>query len=161
FALGSTNSIAAPIEATIKQSGLTALRVHRTISPELLKLNENGAYNGHVPITAILSAIAVAAALMHDFDAVILSNEHSASAPNIYMDQQEINHQYSKSFDFENDFASYVTDHIASDLQYFSLLRAFSEAEIARRFAQHREYDSIFRSCNKAFRQDEKARASQ
>ncbi len=158
FALGSGAGIAAPIEDTIKLSGLPAVRVARTLSPNLGELNKAGAYNGHVPVTAILSAIAVATAILHGFDAVILSNEHSASAPNLRLNEIEINHQYSKSFDFEIDFAKIVSEHIASDISYFSLLRPFSEAEIARRFARFIAYHSIFRSCNKAFKQDAAAR---
>lgn len=161
FALGSASGIAAPIEATIKQSGLHALRVERTLWPELIELNKAAVFNGHVPITAILSAIAVATAILHDCDAVILSNEYSANAPNLRMNEFEINHQYSKSLDFERNFASYVAAHIAKDLRYFSLLRPFSEVEIARRFAHHTQYHPIFRSCNKAFKQDGNARATQ
>src|SRR5262249_53513801 len=101
FALGAASGTATPIEETIKISGLPSIRVARTLAPNLAEVNKAGAYNGHVPITAILSAIAVATSVLHGFDAVIFSNEHSASAPNLWMNESEINHQYSKSFDFE------------------------------------------------------------
>ena len=64
-----------------------------------------------------------------------------------------INHQYSKSLEFERDFADYVARHITPSIAYFSLLRPLSEIEIARRFAQHPQYFEVFRSCNTAFRQ--------
>ena len=159
FALGSSFEMAAPIEATIKESGLQALRVKRTLSSNLMELNKAGALNGHIPITAVLSAIAVTTAILHGFDTVILSNEHSASAPNLRLNELEINHQYSKSYDFETDFQKYVAEHIAQDLRYFSLLRPFSEAEIARRFSRYTQYFPIFRSCNKTFKQDAAARS--
>jgi hypothetical protein len=159
FALETGSGIAAPIEETIGLSGLPAIKIMRTLAPNLTDINKAGAYNGHVPITAILSAIAVTAAILHGFDTVILSNEHSASAPNLRLDEVEINHQYSKSFDFEIDFLRYVAEHIAPDISYFSLLRPFSEAEIARRFARLAPYHPVFRSCNKAFKQDAAARA--
>jgi UDP-N-acetyl-alpha-D-muramoyl-L-alanyl-L-glutamate epimerase len=159
FALGASSGIAAPIEATIAESGLPAIKVTRELAPNLTDLNKAGAFNGHVPITAILSAIAVTTAILHGFDTVILSNEHSASAPNLRMNENEINHQYSKSFDFETGFSKYVIDHVAADLRYFSLLRPFSEAEIARRFARFTKYHPIFRSCNKAFKQDAATRS--
>lgn len=159
FALGAPSGTAKPIDDAIRISGLPSVRVARTLSPNLADINKTGAYNGHVPITAILSSIAVATAILHGFDAVIFSNEHSASAPNLWMNDAEINHQYSKSFDFEMDLASYVTEHIAPDIRVFSLLRPYSEAEIARRFARHTAYHPIFRSCNKAFKQDAAARS--
>jgi hypothetical protein len=123
-----------------------------------LKLNEAGALNGHVPITGILSAIALACAVMSGCDAVAMSNEHSASAPSLYVDGVAVNHQYSKSFEFEQDFARYVERFISPSLSYFSLLRPLSEIEIARIFAKHREYFGVFRSCNTAFRQARAAR---
>jgi hypothetical protein len=100
-----------------------------------------------------LSAIALACAVLAGFDAIAMSNEHSASAPNLTIDGIGINHQYSKSLEFEVDFAEYVARHITPSISYFSLLRPLSEIEIARRFAHHPQYFDIFRSCNTAFRQ--------
>lgn len=158
FALGGTSGTAGPIQATIDVSGLPAIKVARTLSPKLIELNKAGAYNGHVPITAILSAITVAAAIMQGFDTIVMSNEHSASAPNVRYNNLEINHQYSKSFEFEKDLSCYIGEHITPQLSYFSLLRPLSETDITRRFAKLKKYHSVFRSCNTAFRQDAKAR---
>ena len=119
----------------------------------LFELNEAGALNGHVPITGIFSAIALAGAVMSGCDAVAMSNEHSASAPNLLIDNVEVNHQFSKSLEFEEDFSEYVQNYISPSIAYFSLLRPLSEIEIARRFSKYREYFRIFRSCNTAFRQ--------
>jgi hypothetical protein len=105
-----------------------------------------------------LSAIALAAAVMSGCNAVAMSNEHSASAPNLSRDGFEINHQYSKSLEFERDFAQYIEDFISPNIRYFSLLRPLSEIEIGRRFAKHRKYFGVFRSCNTAFRQAREAR---
>ena len=60
----------------------------------------------------------------------------------------EINHQYSKSVEFENDFRSYVNDYISSDIQYFSFLRPINEVQIARFFARNKDYYNVFKSCN-------------
>jgi len=158
FALGAASGIAAPIQATINASGLPALKVARTLSPNLMELNKAGALNGHVPITAILSAIAVSCAILHSFDTVVMSNEHSASAANLRIGGHDINHQYSKSFAFEKDFTRFIAEHVAANISYFSLLRPLSEAAITRRFAKLDKYHSVFRSCNTAFRQDEKQR---
>ncbi len=160
FALGPDAPLPAPIRDTIAASGLPFLKVTRTLSPALIEANKNGALNGHVPITAILSVIAMTTALMHGLDSVVMSNEHSADAPNLMVNGQEINHQYSKSFAFEKDLAAYTRAHITPSLRYFSLLRPMTEAAIARRFAQSAVYDHVFRSCNTSFRQDAATRAS-
>jgi hypothetical protein len=151
-------SDAEPIAACIAAAKLPFIRVHRRLDAGLLQLNKAGALNGHVPITGILSAIALAGAVMSGCNAVAMSNEHSASAPNLNLDGIEINHQYSKSLEFERDFARFVEDFISPSIRYFSLLRPLSEIEIARRFAKHREYFGIFRSCNTAFRQAREVR---
>ena len=158
FGLGGTAGLATPIQATMDASGLSSTRVARTLSPNLLELNKAGAYNGHIPITAILSAIAVVTALLQGMDTIALSNEHSASAPNLRFNDLEINHQYSKSFSFEEDFASYIQHHISPQLHYFSFLRPLSETAIAKRFSRHEKYFDLFRSCNTAFRQDDTRR---
>lgn len=160
FAMGPASGLAAPIQATIETSGLPVLQVKRTLAPNLVELNRAGALNGHVPITAILSAIAVASAILHGFDAVILSNEHSASEPNLCVGTQEINHQYSKSFGFEQDLAAFVRAHVAPAIACFSFLRPLSETAILRRFANLKAYHSVFRSCNTAFRLDESRRGT-
>ena len=154
FSLGD----AEPIAACIAAAKLPFIRVHRRLDPGLLKLNEAGALNGHVPITGILSAIALAAAVMYGCDAVAMSNEHSANAANFSVDGVEINHQYSKSLEFEQDFAQYIERFISPSISYFSLLRPLSEIEIARRFSKYPAYFGVFRSCNTAFRQARGAR---
>lgn len=154
FALGGPAGPAEPIADTIRVSGMESLFVSRVISPALMELNKQGAYNGHVPITAILSVIALACAVLYGYRAVVMSNEHSASAPNF----ADVNHQYSKSFEFESELAGYVRAFISPDLQYFSFLRPLTEINIARRFAKLWKYHGVFRSCNTAFRQDETAR---
>lgn len=149
FALGD----AEPIANCIAAAQLPFVRVRRRLDPGLLRLNREGALNGHVPITGILSAIALAAAVLAGCGTVAMSNEHSASAPNLTVEGIGINHQFSKSLEFEEAFADYVTRHITPSLAYFSLLRPLSEIEIARRFARQPQYFDVFRSCNTAFRQ--------
>src|SRR5262249_46664059 len=83
FALGAVSGRSNPIDEGIRISGLPSVRVTRTLAPNLAEVNKAGAYNGHVPITAILSSIAVATAILHGFDAIVFANEHSASAPNL------------------------------------------------------------------------------
>ena len=144
---------AAPIAACIAAAGLPFIRVRRQLDPALFALNANGALNGHVPITGILSAVVLACAMLAGFDTIVMSNEHSANAPNLTVGGVGINHQYSKSLEFEQDFSEYVAHQITPSIAYFSLLRPLSEIEIARRFARYPQYFDSFRSCNAAFRQ--------
>jgi hypothetical protein len=157
FSLGD----AEPIRRCIAASGLPFVRVHRRLDSGLFQLNERGALNGHIPITGIVSAIALAGAVMSGYDAIAMSNEHSASAPNLLIDDIEVNHQYSKSLEFEQDFSEYVNNQVSPSIAYFSLLRPLSEIEIARRFSKYPQYFPIFRSCNTAFRQAPAARATE
>ncbi len=161
FALSSVPRLPDPIQGTITVSGLPVQVVTRALSPELFALNAAGAYNGHIPITAILSMIAVCTAILHGQKYIVLSNENSASAANLIYNEMEINHQYSKSFAFEVALSEYIHDRISHDLVYVSLLRPLSEAAIAKRFAGQSAYHSVFRSCNTAFRQDVSKRATQ
>jgi len=133
-------------------SGLPFLKVTRTLDPKLFALNEAGAYNGHVPITAIVSFIAIAAAFVHGFDAVVLSNERSANEATLERDGIAVNHQFSKTSAAEAEIARYVREHVSPTLDYFSLLRPLSELHIAQVFGKASRYDAAFTSCNRAFR---------
>jgi hypothetical protein len=140
-----------PILDCARASGLPFIRVERHLDEQLFKLNEQGALNGHVPITAIVSFIAIAASFVHGFDAVILSNERSADQGNLSRDGREINHQFSKTSGMEIALSDYVRRYIDSGLSYFSLLRPLSEAHIASLMSRTSLYDGAFTSCNRAF----------
>ena len=67
----------------------------------------------------------------------------------------EVNHQYSKSYRFEQDFFAYERDYLRTGIRYFSLLRPLTEYQIARYFASlPTAYHEIFRSCNAGAKQD-------
>jgi hypothetical protein len=139
------------IEAAAATTGLPVRRATRTLDPKILESTKHGWRNGHVPVTGIISAIAVLAAALHGHDCVVMSNERSASDPTLTRDDgTPVNHQWSKSIDFERAFGA------VSPVAYFSLLRAHSELLIAQRFAEHGtpEQHATFRSCNRAFHVD-------
>ena len=137
----------AAIEEPAAVTGLPVARAEREIDPQLLRSAELGFLNGHVPVTGILSAIAVLAARLQDRDAVIMSNEWSASVPTLRYQGRPVNHQYSKSADFEAAFRGVLT----GSPDYFSWLRDRSELWVGREFAALEPYHESFRSCNKAF----------
>lgn len=141
-----------PILDVIASAGCSdPILISRKIDPALFLLNEQGAYNGHVPITGILSFIMAFAAILYGYDTIIMSNEQSANEGNMVKNGLQINHQYSKSLEFEQDFNQLVTGHIIPGLRYFSLLRPLSESGIAALFAREPKYFSTFKSCNRNF----------
>jgi hypothetical protein len=145
---------------TAEVAGLPHRTVERRISPRLLELNHSGAYNGHVPVTAIISCLASIVALLEDRRDVVMANERSASVGSLSWRGVEVNHQYSKSWDFETRFAEVVRGYVAADLRYFSLLRPWSELAIARVFATMPSYHHAFTSCNRAFLLDPERRTA-
>ncbi len=139
------------IAACAARTGLPTLNIGRTLAPELFDYNRQGAWNGHIPVTAINSAILVLAALLAGADQVVFSNERSASYGSQIPGTGEVNHQWSKSWVFESAFGEYVERRVAHGLCYYSLLRPFSELAVARLFAREDRYDAWFSSCNRNF----------
>jgi hypothetical protein len=144
------------IAACAARTGLPRLNIGRQLAPQLFEYNRQGAYNGHIPVTAINSAILVLAALLRGADQVVFSNERSASYGSEILDEHgrvvaQVNHQWSKGWAFEHDFDAYVQSHVAADLNYYSLLRPLSELAVARQFARTDRYDAHFSSCNRNF----------
>jgi UDP-N-acetyl-alpha-D-muramoyl-L-alanyl-L-glutamate epimerase len=140
-----------PIERTFDVAGMPIARVTRRLDERLFALNDAGAFNGHVPVTAIVSAAAVVAAILGGHDVVAMSNERSADQPTLVVDGRPVNHQWSKSSAFEEAFARLVAHQVHPDLVYVSFLRPASELAIARRFATLTRHHGTFNSCNRAF----------
>ncbi len=149
---------APPIARTVAAAGVPRLLARRTLDPGLRALNEAGAINGHIPITAIVSCVALLTAALNGFDAVALANERSASAGNVSWDGVEVNHQFSKSLRVERMLSGALTE-IAGAPRLFSVLRPASELAIARAFAGMGRYHQAFTSCNAIFRIDPALRA--
>lgn len=144
------------IAACAQRTGLATLNIGRTLAPQLFDYNREGAWNGHIPVTAVNSAILVLAALLQGVDQVVFSNERSASYGSLIRSEDgqsttEVNHQWSKGWMFESAFGDHVQRHLAADLQYYSLLRPLSELAVARQFSKTDRYDAHFSSCNRNF----------
>ncbi|MGH8074489.1 MAG: UDP-N-acetyl-alpha-D-muramoyl-L-alanyl-L-glutamate epimerase [Lysobacter sp.] len=139
------------IQACAARTGLPTLNVGRALAPQLFDYNREGAWNGHIPVTVVNSAILVLAALLHGVDQVVFSNERSASYGSMIEGTGEVNHQWSKGWACESAFGGYVEKHIAADLHYYSLLRPLSELAVARQFTRTDRYDAHFSSCNRNF----------
>jgi UDP-N-acetyl-alpha-D-muramoyl-L-alanyl-L-glutamate epimerase len=139
------------IRACAERTALPTLNIGRALAPELFEFNRQGAWNGHIPVTVLNSAIMAFAAVLHGVDQVVFSNERSASYGSIIEGTGEVNHQWSKGWACEQAFGGYLQSHVASDLRYYSLLRPLSELAVARQFAKTDRYDAHFSSCNRNF----------
>ena len=139
----------------IEAAGYTlddVLVIRRSIHPRLLQLNAEGFLNGHTPFSAMLAFYTLLAAQLSGTSRITLSNESSANESTVV--GTNVNHQYSKSIEFEDDFRHYVAAFISPAFNYYSFLRPLSELQIAMLFSRHEKYFDVFRSCNAGSKQD-------
>ena len=122
------------------------IEVTRKIDDELIKLNKQGYINGHTPFSSMLAFLSYFIGFLTGKKYIALSNESSANESNVV--GEKINHQYSKSFEFENDFEYYCKKYLFAPIKYFSFLRPLNELQIAMLFSKHEKYHNIFKSCN-------------
>lgn len=144
------------IENTVKISGLDYFKINRKISPNLFEFNNKvdliSGYNGHVPISGILAFILCAASIIYNYDTILMSNERSANVGNVEFNGNTINHQWSKSFEFEKKINNFFKKYIISNFNYISFLRPISEIHIAKIFSKFDKYHNVFISCNKNYK---------
>jgi hypothetical protein len=120
--------------------------LEREIDATLLACNKQGFLNGHTPFSAMLAFYTLLVSYGTQIRHIALSNEASANEPTVL--GSEVNHQYSKSEEFEYDFQAYTFHYMGNCAYYYSYLREFSELQIAEKFAQYPQYFPVFRSCN-------------
>ncbi len=142
----------APLEATAAVTRLDVVRATRHLDAQILRGDDNF-YNGHVPVTAMITVLAALAALASGHGAVAMSNEHSASAPNLRWRDRDINHQWSKSWAAEVLLGAALEERVGPEFVAASYLRNRSELWVAQQFARAHQYHYVFRSCNRAFTQ--------
>ncbi|WP_157251466.1 endonuclease domain-containing protein [Patulibacter americanus] len=151
---------ATPIVRCVEVTGLPHAVALRSLSPNIGEVNASGALNGHVPVTAVVSTIALMTAVLHGADAVAMANERSASEGNLVWDGLDVNHQWSKGQAFERALRELLGAEIATGLDYRSVLRPASELAIARAFSRLTRFHPHFTSCNTVFRLDPARRRS-
>ena len=122
------------------------IEIYRKIDQNLIELNEKGYINGHTPFSAMLAFTSYFVAYLLSKKYIALSNENSANESNIV--GEKVNHQYSKSFEFEKDFEEYSNKYLKAPVKYFSFLRPLNELQIAKIFSKHEKYHKVFKSCN-------------
>ena len=140
---------------TIEVAGFTkndCIVVERTIDKKLIDLNNKGYLNGHTPFSAMVAFTSATVSFLTGISNVALSNESSANESTV--PGSMINHQYSKSFEFEKDFHEYSKKFLLQDMHYFSFLRPINELQIAKLFSKFNQHFATFRSCNVGSKKD-------
>ena len=157
FIMSPLHATFAPLEATAAATGLPISRASRSL--DLDGLRSHSRFNGHVPVTAMVTLLACVRALSNGHGAVAMSNEHSSSVPNLVSEGRAINHQWSKSAEAEQLLANAVAERVGPSFVVASYLRDRSELWVAQSFARLTQFHSVFRSCNRAFTQEQASRA--
>ena len=127
-------------------SGYNTITIKRILDKKIIELNKEGFLNGHTPFSAIVAFTSFLCAYLSNKKYIILSNEDSANQSTVL--GTNINHQYSKTYEFENDFNEYTKKHFNIDIKYFSLLRPLTEFQIGMLFSKIEKYHKTFKSCN-------------
>ena len=126
------------------------LEVRRAILPELLRLNAAGHPNGHTPFSAYLAFAAMLAGYLRGSEFVVAGNSRSDDEPNVesYLGRP-VNHQWTKSYEFEAALAAYRDRWLPGAPVYCSPLRPLYELQIIASLAD--DIDGYFRtaSCNR------------
>lgn len=138
-------------ERVISALGNPSLKIHRMLDPKIFEAHE-GSYNGHIPISAIFAFLGLLSAALYGYRYAIVANEHSSNFGNLEYHGGMVNHQWSKSMEFEMLLQEYTRKFITPDIIYFSLLRQFYEIRVAQMFSGQKKYFPFFASCNRSFK---------
>jgi len=147
-----------PKEVTLECAHISGINdndiigVKRTIDSRLIELNKKGFLNGHTPFSSLLAFLSYLTAYLYNREYIILSNENSANESTVV--GTSVNHQYSKTYEFENDFYEYSSKFLKLPIKYFSLLRPLNEYQIAYLFSSYKKYHKVFKSCNLGSKQN-------
>ncbi len=130
-------------------SGGRLVEVRRTILPELLRLNAADHPNGHTPFSAYLAFAAMLAGYLRGSGPVMAGNSRSDDEPNVrsYLGRP-VNHQWTKSYEFETALRSYRDRWLPGAPGYSSPLRPLHEVQVIASLAG--DVDAYLRtaSCN-------------
>ncbi|MCX6722888.1 MAG: hypothetical protein NT094_02345 [Candidatus Staskawiczbacteria bacterium] len=137
------------VDRVANLSGNNFLKIQRMLDPQVFWKHK---YDGHIPISAVYAFLGIFCAVLYKYSYFVVANEYSSNFGNIKYKGKTINHQWSKSSEFENLISKYINDFISPDVKYFSLLRPFYEIRIAQQFSEYKKYFPYFSSCNKNFK---------
>jgi hypothetical protein len=140
------------INELLKVGEIQVIRIRREMDPHLIEYKADTTFhNGHVPISMIYAWIGVLTSVIYDYQAFVVSNEKSADEGNTELYGIQINHQWSKSKEFEDLFVQYIHTYISPNVSYYSPLRDKTELEIVGEFISYPQYLPVVSSCNRNF----------
>jgi UDP-N-acetyl-alpha-D-muramoyl-L-alanyl-L-glutamate epimerase len=139
-----------PVQIEIAEKiGGRVINIKREIDPKLFEQNKKqGVYNGHIPVSAYYAFVLLLLGALFDYKYIVVGNEKSANIGNVEYLGEMVNHQWSKSEEFEKLFNQYVKEFITEDIKYFSPLRDMTELEVVKEFVKYPKYFRVFASCN-------------
>jgi hypothetical protein len=133
--------------------GKKPIIVKRELDSKLFDINmESGVYNGHVPVSVYYAFLGLMACAFYDYKDFVVGNEKSANYGNVEYLGEMINHQWSKSEEFEKLFNDYVGKFMTPSIKYSSPLRDMTELQVVEKFVEYPQYFKVFSSCNRNFR---------
>jgi len=138
------------IRDTIRLARIPALRFQRFLDPTIYERHPEW-YRGHIPVSTVFAWLGYLAGILYDYSSVVVANEHSSNFGNITYHGETVNHQWSKSVEFEALFQNYTRSFVSPDVTYFSLLRPLHEIRITKIFSRYPKYFPVFTSCNRNF----------
>lgn len=139
--------------ALLDELGSPLRTLTRTVDvPAIKAAIAEGGKNGHVPVTYMVMSFALIDAILTNKNTILVSIGHEGDEPHEHIGDMPVNHQWSKTWPAEEQFAEYVKRYISPDIHIGSPLRGFSELRIAELFAQHawEKFGHRFSSCNVA-----------
>ncbi|MCA9328729.1 hypothetical protein KC959_03085 [Candidatus Saccharibacteria bacterium] len=146
-------------QAVADVMGVEMLGVERRLDPQILDMNNvPGAYNGHVPISLVFALVGCLVACNCQTKYVVVANEASASIPHVEYEGSTVNHQWSKSLEFEKSFQDFVHQNISKQLHYTSVIRPLTSIAVAKIFAHYTQYFETFTSDNSLFKMKQETR---
>lgn len=142
--IGYSNSQRGVLEVSPSKVKNIILSYQRFMVPENYKT-----FRGHKPFTLYTSSVAVLVSALKRIKYIFLSNEKSANFGNLNVGNIEINHQWTKSLEFERMYSKYLNMYVNPELSYSSILKPLYELQIAKIFSKFPKYHSSFVSCNR------------
>ncbi len=131
--------------------GIPLTEVVRKTDPQLLTLKEN-VYLGHIPISLVYACTGLVIAEHTRSMYVVVANETSADESNTEWQGRAVNHQWSKTSEFEKKFQDFVHQTISHGITYFSILRPYGGYKVTDLFSRTCAHVfNAFSSCNKNF----------
>jgi len=146
--------------AVVEKMGIELLAIQRHLDPAIFELNQiDGAYNGHIPISLIFALTGCLVAAAEGSRYVVVANESAASIPDVTWQGSSVNHQWSKSLEFEKMFQTYIHQYVSREIHYTSIIRPLTSLAVAKIFAEYPDYFEVFTSDNSLFKIKQDVRA--